>query len=125
LLPDDVRRRLKYFTRALDAAVYVRENLGRPLRLEDLAARAGMTPNAFSRYFADKVGMTLSNFIKTLRIERALSELESQDGAISDLAEQTGYQSCCSFTRAFKDVMGETPSQYRRRMLFEAEERSA
>lgn len=117
LLSDEVQRRLKYFPRALEAAVYVREHLDRPLRLEDLAARAGMTPNAFSRYFAEKTGITISNLIKILRIERALEWLERRDSAISDLAEQTGYRSCCSFSRAFKTMMGETPSEYRRRAL--------
>ena len=117
LLPDEVQRRIVYYPRALEAACFVRSNLDQSIRLDELAARAGMTPNAFSRYFAEKVGITLSDLIKTLRIERALQELECRDGAISDLAEQTGYQSCCSFSRAFKDVMGETPSDYRRRVL--------
>jgi transcriptional regulator GlxA family with amidase domain len=118
LLSDDVRRRLAYYPRALAAAQYVRENLNRSIRLEDVAERAGLTPCAFSRYFADKVGITFSSLVKVLRIERALDELESCDGAISSLAERTGYQSGCTFSRAFKEVTGKTPSEYRRRLLF-------
>ncbi len=118
LLSEDVLRRLHYYPRALDAAKYVRDNLGRPIRLEAVANLAGMTPCAFSRYFAEKIGITFSTLTKTLRIEHALSELEYRDSAISSLAERTGYQSCCTFSRAFKEVMGETPSSYRRRMLF-------
>lgn len=118
LLPDEVRRRLAYYPRALDAALYVRENLGRPIRLEDVAERAGMAPCSFSRYFTEKVGITFSSLVKVLRIEHALEALESCDGAISTLAERTGYQSCCTFSRAFKEVTGKTPSEYRRRVLF-------
>jgi transcriptional regulator GlxA family with amidase domain len=118
LLSDDVRRRLAYYPRALEAAKYVRENLNRQIRLEDVADRAGLTPCAFSRYFAEKVGITFSSLVKVLRIEFALSELENCDGAISQLAEQTGYQSGCTFSRAFKEVTGKTPSEYRRRVLF-------
>lgn len=120
LLSDDVQRRLVYFPRALDAALYVRRNLNRQIRLDDVAERAGMTPCAFSRYFTEKIGITFSSLLKALRIERALEELELRDGAISELAEQTGYQSCCTFSRAFKEVTGKTPSEYRRRVLFPA-----
>ena len=118
LLPEDVRRRLAYYPRALDAAQYVRENLSGPVRLEDVAERAGLTPCAFSRYFAEKVGITFSTLVKALRIERALDELDTRDGAIAHLAEKTGYQSGCTFSRAFKEVTGKTPSEYRRRVLF-------
>ncbi len=118
LLSEDVQRRLHYYPRALEAALYVRENLAKQVRLDDVAARAGMTPCAFSRYFAEKTGITFSALVKALRIERALDELERRDGAISDLAERTGYQSCCTFSRAFKEVVGKTPSEYRRHVLF-------
>ena len=118
LLPADVLRRLAYYPRALTAALYVRENLGRQIRLDDVAVRAGMTPCAFSRYFTEKVGMTFSGVVKALRIERAIEELECRDSSISELAGQTGYQSCCTFSRAFKEVIGKTPSEYRRHVLF-------
>jgi transcriptional regulator GlxA family with amidase domain len=118
LLSDDVQRRLAYYPRALDAAHYVRSNLSGSVRLEDVAERAGMTACAFSRYFAEKTGITFSTLLKVLRIERALDDLESHDAAIAHVAERTGYQSNCTFSRAFKDVMGKTPSEYRRCFLF-------
>lgn|GEM_PF-5185902 len=120
LLADVIQRRIAYYPRAHAVAVYVREHIGEPIRLETVAALAGMTPCAFSRYFAEKIGITLSTLVKTLRIERALMDLEARDGAISALATRTGYQSCCTFSRAFKDVMGQSPSEYRRRMLFDS-----
>lgn len=120
LLAEDVQRRILYYPRTLAAAKYVQENIGGSIRLERAAALAGMTPCAFSRYFAEKIGITFSTLVKTLRIEHALGHLESRDGAISALAAQTGYQSCCTFSRAFKDVMGQSPSEYRRKMLFES-----
>ena len=117
LLDEDVQRRILYYPRALGAAQYVREHMGEPVRLETVAALAGLTPCAFSRYFAEKVGITFSTLVKTLRIEHAVDQLEARSGAISALALQTGYQSCCTFSRAFKDVMGQSPTEYRRRML--------
>jgi transcriptional regulator GlxA family with amidase domain len=120
LLDEDVQRRILYYPRTLAAATYVRANIGSSIRLDTAAELAGMTRCAFSRYFTEKIGITFSTLVKTLKIEHALARLESRDSAISMLAVQTGYQSCCTFSRAFKDVMGQSPSQYRRRMLFEA-----
>jgi transcriptional regulator GlxA family with amidase domain len=120
LLADDVQRRIAYYPRTHAVALYVREHIGEAIRLETVAALAGMTSCAFSRYFAEKIGITFSTLVKTLRIEHALLALEERDGAISALATRTGYQSCCTFSRAFKDVMGQSPSEYRRRMLFES-----
>lgn len=120
LLPDDVCRRLTYYPRALSAALYVREHLGRTIRSEAVAERAGMTPGAFSRYFAEKIGITFSNLVKVLRIERAMEELVRCDRPITELAKNTGYTNPCTFSRAFKDITGETPSDYRRRILFAA-----
>lgn len=117
LLPKDVIRRLSYYRRAANAVEFARTRLDGPVRLDDVAAQAGMSTSAFSRYFASKIGMTYSNVLKILRIEHALGELETQDAPISDLAEQIGYQSCCTFSRAFKAVMGQTPSEYRRLVL--------
>jgi transcriptional regulator GlxA family with amidase domain len=117
LLGEDTQRRIMYYPRALTAALYVRDHIGEPVRLETVADLAGLTPCAFSRYFAEKVGITFSTLVKTLRIEHAVDQLESRSGAISALAMQTGYQSCCTFSRAFKDVMGQSPTAYRRRIL--------
>lgn len=117
LLDDDVQRRIAYYPRALLAAQYVRDHIGQAIRLETVSALAGLTPCAFSRYFAEKVGITFSTLVKTLRIEHAVDQLEARSGAISALATLTGYQSCCTFSRAFKDVMGQSPTEYRRRHL--------
>ena len=117
LLPQDVQRRLAYYPRTLAAVQYVMENLSRPIRLDDVAARAGMTSCAFSRYFAEKTSITFSSLVKVLRIEYAVGELERSDYAISELAERSGYQTCCSFSKVFKEVVGQTPTEYRRNVV--------
>jgi AraC-like DNA-binding protein len=113
LLSSEVRRKLVYHSRALQAAQYVRRNIGRRIRLQDVAGEIGMTPAAFSRFFADKVGITFSRLIMALRIECALDELERNDTSVSDLARRAGYQ-LGNFCRVFKQIMGRTPSEHRR-----------
>lgn len=119
LLPSDVLRRLRHFRRALDAAALAFARIDPPVRFETIAAAAAMTPCAFSRYFTTKIGITFSTVHRLLRMEQAIEELAAHDRAISDVAERTGYQSCCTFSRAFKSIVGETPTEYRRRLLFD------
>lgn len=117
LLSQPVILRLEYYPRAMQAVLYARSTIPAPVRLEDVAMLAGMTPCSFSRYFAEKIGVPFSTALKVLRIERALQELEHRDCAIDLLASGCGYQSTCTFTRAFKRVVGTTPSEYRRLYL--------
>jgi transcriptional regulator GlxA family with amidase domain len=117
LLDKQVLKRLAYYARAADALAYACERLPEVMRLDHVAAHVNMTSPAFSRYFAEKIGLTFSEAFKTLRIERALRELERHDCSIEALAYRSGYHSGCSFTRAFKEVLGQTPSEYRRRFL--------
>jgi transcriptional regulator GlxA family with amidase domain len=117
LLDDGLLKRLAYFPRAQRALAFAHDKLPASIRLDAVAAHVGMSSAAFSRYFAGKIGITFSYAVRALRIERALAELEKSDCTIESLACQNGYQSGCAFTRAFKEVVGETPSEYRRRLL--------
>ena len=117
LLDENVQRRIRYYPRIVEVARHVQASIPDSVRLENAAAIAGMTTCAFSRYFAEKVGVTFTEFVKTMRIEHALERLEEHDCAISQLAEQAGYRHG-AFSRAFKDIVGSTPTEYRRRHLF-------
>lgn len=115
LLPETVQNRIAYYPRALSAAAYIREHLDdEELPLGAIADAVGMTPNAFSRYFASKIGITIASLIRTLRIERALEQMDAGRCAVRSLAASTGYQSHSTFSRAFKEVIGLSPTEYRR-----------
>lgn len=117
LLDQSVLKRLAYYTRAARALSYARATLPNAPKLELVASHVGMSPTAFSRYFTDKIGIPFFEVLRILRIERALDDLEHHECSINVLACRSGYSSACTFTRAFKEVLGETPSEYRRRLL--------
>jgi AraC-like DNA-binding protein len=116
LIPRIVVHRIRYYPRIARVAAYVKEHVEDTTRLDDVATIAAMSPSAYSRYFAEKTGMTFSAFVKTTRIEHALVRLEHQDCSITDLADSLGYR-LGAFCRAFKDVVGTTPTEHRRRHL--------
>lgn len=117
LLDQSVLKRLAYYPRTARALSYARAHFPNAPRLEMVASYVGMSTASFSRYFADKIGIPFFEVLRILRIERAVEELERHECSIELLACHSGYSSACTFTRAFKEILGETPSEYRRRLL--------
>ena len=122
LLPEHIQFRIRYYPRANAVAHYINETVPLGIDLRIAAERAGMAPNAFSRYFVSKVGITLSSLIRTLRVERAVAEMHARACPVSCLASCAGYESESGFCRAFKDVTGQSPSEYRRRLALKRAE---
>ncbi len=116
-LAEAALKRLHYYPRALQAVLHAHAALPETVRLEDVAAHVGMAPASFSRFFTEKIGLPFTAVMKALRIELAVTQMESRFCSVEVLANASGYVSSCAFTRAFKEVVGVTPSDYRRRHL--------
>lgn len=85
-----------------------------PLDVPTIASRAFMSPAHFSRQFRATYGETPYNYLMTRRIERAMALL--RDGmSVTDACMAVGCTSLGSFSSRFTELVGETPSSYRRR----------
>ena len=82
------------------------------LTLEQLADSLGYTECFMYQFFKDSVGLTFANYLENFRINRACEFLAYNDAAIKDVSEKIGYNSDHSFRRAFKRIMGVSPSEY-------------
>ena len=67
----------------------------------------------FSRYFDD---LSFGDYIRKLRIERAVQLLRDTEHNLSEIAYLTGFSDQSHFTRIFKKVVGQNPSEYRRKL---------
>lgn len=85
-----------------------------PLRVEQMAARAHLSPAHFSRRFRDAYGETPHAYLITRRIERAMALLRG-GATVTDACTAVGMSSLGSFSSAFARITGETPSAYRAR----------
>ena len=112
-----VVRRVLYYPRLRRVADYVATNLERPIRLSDAAATAFMQEAAFSRYFTAKAGMAFSEFVRTLRIVRAIEMIEAEDCTFKELARSLGFITISTFARNFHAIVGCSPREYKRRTL--------
>jgi AraC-like DNA-binding protein len=96
-----------------DALAFLKGHFDQPIRVEDLAARAGMSAYQLNRRVRAIYGLTASQLIAKTRIDAATDRLNRSNDAIGDIAIACGYCDQSAFTRHFRRVTGLTPSQYR------------
>ncbi len=94
--------------RAID---YVLAHLEEPLRLEEVAREACFSPFHFHRVFSAVTGETLNQFVKRVRLERALRMLSHEPArTLTDVAFACGFASSSDFSRSFRQRYGLPPS---------------
>lgn len=94
------------------AAALVREHLAEPLALEELGQRVGCSPFYLSRTFTEQMGMTISQFLRQVRLERAAELLRSGKFNVTQAALEVGYSSVGHFSTAFHETFGCCPGLY-------------
>lgn len=102
-----------YQERILKVLVHIQENLERDLSLAELAEVACFSPYHFHRVFRGMVGEPVAEYVRRLRLDQAAINLRHSKRSVTDLAFKWGYDSPESFTRAFRQHFGVSPSQYR------------
>ena len=89
-------------------------SLDAPLRLEDLAAVAALSPWHFHRVFQAMVGESIGDVVRRLRLARAAWRLRTSRASVTEVALEAGYGSIEGFARAFRKASSLAPSAYRR-----------
>jgi AraC family transcriptional regulator len=80
--------------------------------LSELAAEAGVHPGHLSRAFRQAFGVTVCEYSRSLRLDWATAQLES-DAPLAQVALEAGFADQSHFTRAFRCHVGVTPGRYR------------
>lgn len=84
------------------------------LDVERLAAVAGVSQAHFIRTFRLVFGETPHRYLQRRRVERAMFLLRATDTSVTDVCFDVGFSSMGTFSRTFKEIVGESPSSYRR-----------
>jgi AraC-like DNA-binding protein len=86
-----------------------------PLDVEALARGAHMSAGHLSRQFRLAYGESPYGYLMTRRIERAMALLRRDDLSVTDVCFAVGYSSLGTFSTRFTELVGMSPSMYRRR----------
>ena len=96
-----------------EIANYISQNPGAAHRVEDLAARAGLSPRYFSIKFKELIGSSVQSYVIRTRIERAQHLLLYAGMNVTEVADALGYRDIFFFSRQFKQHTGKSPSEIR------------
>jgi len=103
------------FTRVLRARDAIHARYAEPLRLDQLAREAALSPFHFLRIFRSAFGETPHQYLTRVRIEAA-KRLLLADAPVTDVCFEVGFQSLGSFSALFARRVGAPPSAFRRRL---------
>jgi AraC family transcriptional regulator len=110
LRPATTRTYLERINLAIDHVV---DHLEEPLRLRDLSRAAMLSPFHFHRVFQAMVGETPAEFVKRLRLEKALGMMaRSRAPSLTSIALTCGFSSSSDFSRSFKQRFGVPPRAF-------------
>lgn len=90
----------------------LREKLTEPPALEEIGRVVGCSPFHLSRTFSTETGMTIPQYIRQLRMERASELLKSGKFNVTEAALEVGYSSLSHFSQAFHETFGCCPGLY-------------
>jgi AraC-like DNA-binding protein len=110
MTPQEIEN-LAHLRRARDL---IDREYAKPLDVPTMAAKALMSPAHFSRQFRAAYGETPYSYLMTRRIERAMALLRL-GSSVTDACMAVGCTSLGSFSSRFAEIVGESPSAYRRR----------
>ena len=93
---------------------YIQDNYQRAITLSEISDIASMTEQSFSRWFRQTSGLTFIDYLMQLRTTVASHLLVNTNKPMSEVAEESGFNSSSSFNRSFLKVKGCSPREFRK-----------
>src|ERR687896_2760444 len=104
---EDLNRRLLRARDAMDRAY------AEPLDVRAVAAVAHVSEAHFIRCFRAVFGETPHRYLQRRRVERSMFLLRETERSVTDICLDVGFTSLGTFSKLFREIVGETPTQYR------------
>ncbi|MBQ7371377.1 MAG: response regulator [Blautia sp.] len=103
------------YSHTIEKAIhYIQEHYPEPLSISRVAEYVGKSDNHFSAIFKKEVGLSFTEYITRLRIEKACQMLRFSTKQVKDICSEVGIPDYLYFSKTFKKVMGCTPSDIRK-----------
>ena len=100
--------------KAESVRIYCSCNYSRRIRLDEIAAHVAMNKSAFCTFMRRHMGMSLSEYVNSIRLEKALELLTATERAVAEVAYDVGFSNIPYFNRLFRAKFGASPTQIRR-----------
>jgi AraC-like DNA-binding protein/ligand-binding sensor protein len=95
---------------------YINEHQDEEISLRQVAASVNSSAFYFCKMFKQATGLTFTDYLARIRIEKVKNLLLNPHKRISEVAYETGFQSLSQFNRVFRRVTGQSPTVWRSRL---------
>ena len=103
--------RIKIVIQFIEAHVAERNSIKEVTKIINLSG------NYFSILFKNEVGVEFSYYVRLIKIKKAKAQLRESTLPIKSIAYDVGFRHVPNFSRAFKNNVGISPSEYRKKMM--------
>ncbi|MFI3238668.1 MAG: AraC family transcriptional regulator [Lachnospiraceae bacterium] len=93
--------------------IYLGEHMQDELSLDMISEEIGISKYHLSRTFKARTGYSIPTYINTVRVTQAMELLKHSDQTITEIAFSCGFESMTTFFRAFKQITGKSPKQFK------------
>jgi AraC-like DNA-binding protein len=103
-----------YYPRLNRLREYVEQSYSEPISLGKAAGIAALESSYFSTYFRAKVGITFTEWLRQVRVKKAMELMQARDFSITEVAYEVGFGDLRTFERAFKKHTLTTPMEFKK-----------
>ena len=114
-LSDNHRHRIAVTMKIQRALDLVATKYSEELSLGDVASASGYEKSAFCRMFKSATGTTFHKYLNEYRIKKSMPLIYDGNLGMAEIAELVGFSEQKNFSRIFKEVVGVSPTEYKRR----------
>jgi AraC family transcriptional regulator len=111
--------REELFKRISIAHDFIRSFYDKPIKLNDIAQAACLSPNHLLRAYSQIYGKTPHQHISEFKIQKAMQLLAQLDFNMTDITFELGYDNPVSFSKMFKQHVGVSPLQFRKKVILD------
>jgi len=99
------------------AKEFINEHQTEDLTLGDVAKAVNTSTFYFCKMFKKATGINFTDYLSRVRIEKSKNLLLNPNLRVSEIAFEVGFQSLTHFNRVFKKILGQSPTEYRAKLL--------
>lgn len=104
----------KFDARKHEIEEYIRLNFDKQISLEDLANQLFLSYAYLSKYIKRRFGMGFADYLNSVRLNYAVSQLLHSDQSVVRIAMESGFASSSALNKTFKEYYHTTPTEYRK-----------
>ena len=97
-----------------EAISFIEQNYSHPITVEDIAVFCNLNRSYLGKIFRDELNKTPQQFLIYYRMNRAAELLKFSETSVGEIGKLVGYPNQLHFSRAFKNVFGTPPTEWRR-----------